>query len=135
MLARASAHLAMLTCGAFRGVETDFDDNDQPVLIGRRANDAALRVEAMSTGTRDQLYLALRLAAIEQYLDNAAPIPFVVDDILIHFDDERAAATLACLAQLAERTQVVLFTHHRRDFEMARKLAGTNGQVCALELG
>ena len=43
----------------------------------------------MSDGTLDQLYLALRLASIEQHLASQEPMPLVLDDIFIHFDDGR----------------------------------------------
>ena len=75
----------------------------------------------MSDGTRDQLYLALRLASVERYLDANEPVPFVLDDILINFDDERAEAALGALAELAQRTQVLLFTHHSRLRNLARQ--------------
>ncbi|CRI62892.1 putative SMC domain protein [Thiocapsa sp. KS1] len=122
ILGRTGSYFASLTCGAFSAVETDFDEADQPVLVGLRNSGERLRVEAMSTGTRDQLYLALRLANLEHYLANAEPMPFVVDDILIQFDDARALATLATLADFSAKAQVILFTHHGRDIEQARQL-------------
>ncbi len=123
ILARAAAYFQRLTCSSMDGVETDFDDADQPVLVGVRSSGERLRVEAMSSGTRDQLYLALRLATLDHYLDSAEALPFIVDDILIQFDDERAAATLEALAEFSRRTQVVLFTHHGRDRAQALTLA------------
>ena len=63
----------------------------------------------------------MRLASLEGYLakhDNNAP-PFIVDDILIRFDDERSIHTLQALARLAERMQVIFFTHHRHLLAMA----------------
>ena len=76
----------------------------------------------MSSGTRDQLYLALRLASLEKYMENAEPMPFIVDDILVDFDDRRSQAALQALAALAEKSQVILFTHHSRVVEQARTL-------------
>jgi uncharacterized protein YhaN len=46
-------------------------------------------------------------------------MPFVVDDILIKFDDGRARAALELLAELSRRTQVIFFTHHRHLVEIA----------------
>jgi len=43
----------------------------------------------------------------------------LADDILVKFDDDRAAATLGVLANLAARTQVLLFTHHLRLVDLA----------------
>jgi uncharacterized protein YhaN len=119
LLERASEHFAVLTLGSFAGLRADFNEKDEPVLVGVRPNDERVYVEGMSSGTRDQLYLSLRLASLEKYMESAEPMPFIVDDILVHFDDERAQATLGVLAGLAQRTQVILFTHHARLVEQA----------------
>jgi uncharacterized protein YhaN len=74
----------------------------------------------MSDGTRDQLFLAFRIASIEQYCAAAEPLPFIADDLLVHFDDERSAATLELLGKLAQTTQVLLFTHHASVRDMAK---------------
>jgi uncharacterized protein YhaN len=135
MLAAAGSYLATLSGGAFTAVETDFDDRDQSVLCAVRAGGERLRVEALSTGTRDQLYLALRLAALDNYLSgDAEPLPFVVDDILVQFDDARTRATLQALAAFSRRTQVLLFTHHAQVAEDARALADAGGGVYVHEL-
>ena len=125
LLERASEHFAVLTRGSFAGLRADFNEKDEPVLVGVRPNDERVYVEGMSSGTRDQLYLALRLASLEKYMESAEPMPFIVDDILVHFDDARAAATLGVLAELARLTQVILFTHHARLVEQARALDAT----------
>jgi uncharacterized protein YhaN len=77
-------------------------------------------VSRLSDGARDQLYLALRLASLRRYLEQHPALPLVLDDLLVHFDDERAAAALACLGELAKSVQVLFFTHHRRLIELAR---------------
>jgi len=133
LLERASEHFAVLTRGSFAGLRADFNEKDEPVLVGVRPNDERVYVEGMSSGTRDQLYLALRLASLEKYMESAEPMPFIVDDILVHFDDERSTATLGVLAELARKTQIILFTHHRRLVEQAQALeAGVPVRVHAL---
>jgi uncharacterized protein YhaN len=122
LLERASEHFAVLTRDSFAGLRADFNEKDEPVLVGMRPNDERVYVEGMSSGTRDQLYLALRLASLEKYMESAEPMPFIVDDILVHFDDARAQATLGVLAELARKTQIILFTHHRRLVEQAQAL-------------
>ena len=86
----------------------------------RSGGTEAVGVEGLSLGTADQLYLALRLASLEVYLESHEPIPLIVDDILIQFDDERAAAALETLAEVSRRTQVVLFTHHEHVCQIAQ---------------
>ena len=118
----ASGFFKKITMESFHGLRTDMDDQGKAILIGIRPDGSWVKVEGMSVGTRDQLYLALRLATLEWRLSFSEPMPFIVDDILINFDDDRSGATLEALAELAEKNQVILFTHHRRVVEIARSL-------------
>jgi len=124
LIKRASEHFAALTLGSFERLMADFDEKDEPVLVGIRPDGERVYGAGMSSGTRDQLYLALRLASLEKYMQDAEPMPFIVDDILVDFDDERSEAALSRLAALAENTQVIVFTHHYQVVEQARKLQG-----------
>lgn len=120
ILKRSGELFAGITCGSFSGLRVDFNDKGDAVLMGVRSNGKeTVGVEGMSDGTADQLYLAIRLASLEAYLEKNEAMPFIVDDILIHFDNERAAATLKIMAQLAGRTQIIFFTHHRHLVELA----------------
>ncbi len=47
------------------------------------------------------------------------PVPFVLDDVLVHFDNERSRMTLLLLADLSRRIQVLSFTHHTHLIERA----------------
>ena len=125
LVKRASEHFAALTLESFEGLMTDFNERDEPVLAGIRSGGERVYVEGMSSGTRDQLYLALRLASLEKYMETAEPMPFIVDDVLVEFDDARSEAALNALAELAEKTQVILFTHHLQVVEQAKKSQGT----------
>ena len=120
LIARASELFAAMTLGAFERLRAEYDDKGSPVMVGVRHGDGStVTVTGMSDGTADQLYLALRLASLEQYLTQSEPLPFVVDDILLRFDDQRALATLEVLADLSRKTQVIFFTHHRHLVELA----------------
>lgn len=122
LIQRASEHFASLTLGSFEAVMTDFDQKDEPILVGVRQGGERVHVAGMSNGTRDQLYLALRFASLEKFMESSEPMPFIVDDVLVDFDDGRSAAALNSLADLASKTQVILFTHHARVVEQARAL-------------
>jgi hypothetical protein len=120
VLARASSLFAALTLGKYAGLEVGFGESDEPTLVavceGRK-----LETNALSDGTLDQLYLALRVASLERLTASRGPLPLLLDDVLVHFDDQRAAAALAILSDLAKHTQVILFTHHARIVEIARR--------------
>ena len=127
VLARAGELFAKLTLGSYANLRDELDESGKPILLGVRPNDAEVSVAGMSDGTRDQLYLALRLATLEQHLGKGEPMPFVVDDILIGFDDNRTRICLEVLAELALSTQVLLFTHHRRVLALAGELDAQAG--------
>ena len=118
----ASGFFRKITTESFSGLRTDIDDHGKAILIGVRPDGSWVKVDGMSVGTRDQLYLALRLATLEWRLNFSEPMPFIVDDILINFDDDRSGSTLEALAELSEKNQVILFTHHRQVVEIARSL-------------
>jgi uncharacterized protein YhaN len=122
ILRGASALFSQLTQGAWRGLEADFGESDEPVLSCVRANGERVGVQGLSAGTRDQLYLALRLASIQQLSAARELMPLVMDDLLIHFDDDRAGAALRALGEFANVTQVLLFTHHARLCELATEV-------------
>ena len=120
VLACAGNHFARLTRGSFRSLGADADDKGDPFLVGVRPDGIRVGVGGMSTATVDQLYLAMKLASMEHYIQTRPPLPLVVDDLLIQFDDERAAAALLCLADLSRMTQILFFTHHDHLVELAR---------------
>ena len=124
LLEKSGQVFKQLTRDAFDGLAAEFNDEDIPVMVGRRANGANIPVEGMSDGSRDQLYLALRFAAMDRYLEEHEPMPFILDDLLITFDNERTKAILPQLVDLAKRTQIFLFTHHEHLVELCHETVG-----------
>lgn len=121
LLERASAIFRVLTLEKFSKLTVELDDNDTLYLAGIRLDDTRVGVEGMSDGTVDQLYLALRLAAIEEYVQKSQPLPFVADDLFINYDDSRAAAGFKALSELSQKTQVLFFTHHKHLVNVAKE--------------
>jgi uncharacterized protein YhaN len=123
IIKRASELFERLTLQSFTGLTVDYDEKDQPVLMGVRENGDKVSIDGMSDGTTDQLYLALRVASIEKYAHENEPVPFIVDDILVHFDDTRSKETLRILLELSKKTQIIFFTHHYRLVEIIREIS------------
>jgi uncharacterized protein YhaN len=121
VIERASVLFRRLTLEQYERVRTTFNEHDEAVLCCVRDGREIDITKALSDGTRDQLYLALRLASLERYIARNEAMPFIVDDIFIHFDDERAREGLRILGELSQRTQVLFFTHHQRLVELARE--------------
>ncbi|MCK5800528.1 MAG: chromosome segregation protein SMC, partial [Deltaproteobacteria bacterium] len=127
VLAQAAEHFTRLTLGSFSGLRDDLDDKGKPILLGLRPRGQDVAVEGMSEGSRDQLYLALRLATLEERWRESEPLPLIVDDILVGFDDARSRAALEVLAEIATKAQVILFTHHERLVDLAKDLPTERG--------
>lgn len=122
VLERASELFARLTLGSFARLAIEETDKGKSVLVGVRPDGSTtLRVEAMSDGSCDQLYLSLKIASLEIWLRAHEPIPLIVDDILLRFDNPRSVAALQVLAELSDLTQVIFFTHHAHLIDLARE--------------
>ena len=131
MLFLASTIFAQLTLGSFERLTVDFDS--EPLkLQGRRHNGTAVDIEGMSDGTRDQLYLALRLAALDMHLEQGHVLPFIADDLFINFDDDRSQAGLVALGELAKKTQVIFLTHHEHLLPLVRNVFGERVNIANL---
>ncbi|KHJ63590.1 ATP-binding protein, partial [Burkholderia glumae] len=132
MLSRASEIFAGLTLGDFSRLVVD-TERQPPELSARRANGRPVAVGGLSEGTRDQLFLALRIAALELQLGNKAALPFVADDLFINFDDARSKAGLAALRELSTRTQVLFLTHHAHLLPLVEEVFGAQVNVVELQ--
>jgi len=131
MLARAGEIFSKITLGSFVRLIVDFDK--QPMeLLGQRADGSQVVPSGMSDGTADQLYLALRLAALELHLEQSMPLPFIADDLFINFDDARARAGLEALAVLSEQTQVIFLSHHDHLVPVIQDVFGKQVNVVTL---
>jgi uncharacterized protein YhaN len=131
MLQSASRIFASLTLGSFDKLTVDFDS--EPLkLVGRRTDGKSVEVAGMSEGTRDQLYFALRLAALELHLSQAHALPFIADDLFINYDDARSTAGLRALRDLSRSTQVLFLTHHHHLLPAITEVFGADVNVVTL---
>lgn len=80
-----------------------------------------------SSGTGDQVYLALRLALAVNFAERTEDMPLILDDIFVRFDEARQRDTLVFLLDFARTRQVLLFTCHARTAELAKE-ADTHGR-------
>ncbi|MGV2182832.1 ATP-binding protein [Rhizobium rhizogenes] len=124
VITRAGELFSLLTGHGFTRLVEEHDDADTLQLLAERSGGERVPLAGLSEGTGDQLYLALRLAFLEDYSARNEPAPLIVDDIFQTFDDERASAGLKALAGTAERFQTILFTHEMSVVEIAKREIG-----------
>ncbi|SFX45842.1 Uncharacterized protein YhaN [Thermoactinomyces sp. DSM 45891] len=76
-------------------------------------------VEYLSTGTIDQMYLALRFALLQFYSEmTQTRLPLILDDCFVHFDQDRLSETMQLLHQFSQEHQVILCTCQTREREL-----------------
>ena len=100
-------------------------------LEGSRSNGQLVGISGMSDGTRDQVYLALRLAALELHLEQSMPLPFIANSF-INFDNARSEAGLEALQALSEQTQVIFLTHHDHLVPSVQRVFGKQASIIML---
>lgn len=106
----ASEYLAQLTCGKYQSIWTSLGERRLLITDGEEAH---FSVEQLSNGTREQLFLALRLALVSEFAERGIELPMILDDVLVNFDQHRTEAAIQTLIEFAERGhQVLLFTSH-----------------------
>lgn len=109
-LREASYFLEKLTAGQYSRIWTRLIGEE---LLVDNANKETLRVELLSRGTREAVYLSLRLALVSAYARRGAILPMVLDDVLVNFDSDRARAAAKVLRDFAASGyQILMFTCH-----------------------
>jgi uncharacterized protein YhaN len=109
-LAAASHFLRRLTGGKYANIWTPLG---QRHLCIDDEHGETLRVEQLSNGTREQLFLAIRLAMVREFANQGVELPMVLDDIIVNFDQLRTEAAVDTLLEFAEQgQQILLFTCH-----------------------
>ncbi len=131
MLAKASSIFKTLTLDSFSRLLVD-SDGPAPRLFGVRPDGQQVDVAGMSEGSRDQLYLALRLAALEIQIAQGFNMPLIADDLFINFDDRRTEAGLKVLGDLSRSMQVIFLTHHDHLVPLAKDVLGADLNVVVL---
>ncbi len=118
MIATVSRLLGQMTGGKY--LEFDRSGGGKQNIVIRRADGVERTPDQLSTGTREQLYLAIRLAYVLHYCEKNQPLPIVIDDVLVNFDEVRTRQTLTALADISRSVQVLFFTCHPHLVALAR---------------
>jgi energy-coupling factor transporter ATP-binding protein EcfA2 len=113
LIHRAEALLVRLTRGRYDTLILG-DDRDPEALQVRGFHlPGHLPVESpLSTGTREQIWFALRMAVVDLVEGGGEPLPLALDELLVNWDPERQGAALDTLAELSQDRQIFLVTCH-----------------------
>ena len=124
---RASYLLNRMTQGAWQQVRMNSEGDIEVIDALRTARSPYL----LSLGTRQQLYLSLRIALLMMSDNVGRSLPVLCDDILVNFDEKRRIGAAQALLDLAQYRQVVVFTCHP---EIVSLMQGVDSSLNFLEL-
>lgn len=112
ILRRAGEHLAILTGGRYDRLEVAGERHRALRVSGPAAGPGVEVGPPLSTGTCEQIYLALRLALVRHLDEGGQRLPLFLDEVLVNWDPERRRRGLDLLERTATERQVFLFTCH-----------------------
>ena len=119
-LAVASKYMQQLTGGEYQRIWTPLADD---ILLVDNAAGESLSVDVLSRGTREQLFLSVRLALVANFASRGIQLPMVLDDVLVNFDAVRAQRAARALCDFAAGGhQLLVFTCHEHMWQMFREL-------------
>jgi len=114
VLKSAESVFSEITGGKYPRIVKPLDEDE--VFI-QNEQGAKIKVSETSRGTREQLYLSMRLGLIEEYESRSEPLPIVMDDVLVNFDDSRKATVISALKHFSKHRQIIVLTCHKASLE------------------
>ena len=91
------------------------------IMLSDPQNEIIVPTSILSSGTLDQIYLALRIAISETVFKINESLPFIMDEPFSQYDDERTDNAMKCIYDISRKQQVILFTCKHREVEQISK--------------
>jgi uncharacterized protein YhaN len=126
VLKTASEIFEKVTDSHFQQVFQPADQESEIKVIDREGK--IFDVDQLSRGTVEQLYIAIRLGVAKEFTRRVAPLPLVMDDVMVNFDPERQEKMAEVFAELAGEVQILYFTCHPQAVELLNR-AGAKGKM------
>ena len=118
-LTTASSYLHRISSGRYHRIWAPLGED---FLCVDDEYSRTFRVEQLSGGTREQLFLALRFALVREFAGRGIELPVIMDDLFVNFDEGRTEAAVECLIEVAsEGQQILFFTCHQHLAELFQK--------------
>jgi len=123
VLADASSILSSITGGRYPAIILPPGDNGEYDLkVVTKSGKHLSGATELSRGTREELYLSLRLALAKDFASRLGTLPFIADDVFVNFDPSRADAAMVALSYFSADNQTLLFTCHPETVARAKRL-------------
>lgn len=110
-----STIIEKISSGKYKNVK--FIDGEG--IVVELENGEYINANKLSIGTIDQLYLSLRLSAIQEITEEKMPI--ILDETFAYYDQERLTNILKYLKELTQKNQVIIFTCSERERQILQQ--------------
>jgi uncharacterized protein YhaN len=119
-LQEASKYMSQLTDGKYTRIWTPLAHD---ILFVDNADGQSLSVQVLSRGTREQLFVSLRLALVAAYARRGIHLPMILDDVFVNYDAGRTRTACAVLREFAKQGhQLLVFTCHEHVWQMFKDI-------------
>ncbi len=119
-LREASEYMRQLTNGKYTRIWTPLAHD---ILFVDTAEGQPLSVQVLSRGTREQLFVSLRLALVAAYARRGIHLPMILDDVFVNFDAGRTRVACSVLREFAKQGhQLLVFTCHEHVWRMFQEI-------------
>ncbi|MCC7474497.1 MAG: AAA family ATPase [Pirellulales bacterium] len=120
-LREASLYMSQLTDGRYTRIWTPLAHD---ILFVDTAEGQSLSVQVLSRGTREQLFVSLRLALVAAYARRGIHLPMILDDVFVNYDAGRTRTACAVLRNFAKQGhQLMVFTCHEHVWQMFKEIS------------
>lgn len=123
VIRRAAEYLALMTDSRYILLSQEGERGLSVVVEENKAERARKDEVKWSSGLADQVYLSMRLALATLWGKNSEPLPLILDDLLVRFDEGRQKGAAEAIFEAGRHNQVLLFTCQRSTFDIFRSLA------------
>lgn len=107
-------------------------DDAMGLMLEAPGYEALVPLEQLSGGTIDQVYLAMRLAAVGLMERGGEKLPLFMDEPFAQYDDDRVTSAFQLLSDISTQRQIFLFTCKEREVTLAREVFGDRLNIIRL---
>ncbi|HCL79252.1 MAG TPA: hypothetical protein DIC53_04710 [Synergistaceae bacterium] len=127
VIRRAGLYLSLMTNDRYTLLSEGAEQGLSVVLEEKDPSRARKDELKWSAGLGDQVYLSMRLALATLWGRNSEPLPLILDDLLVRFDEGRQRGAAEAIVEAAKDNQILLFTCQKRTMEVFRQVQADRG--------
>ena len=128
VIRRAGEYLALMTGDRYH-LLSEGDEKGFSVVLEEKQQSRERKDELKwSSGLGDQVYLSMRLALASLWGKNSEPLPLILDDLLVRFDEGRQRGAAKAICEAARENQMLLFTCQKNTLDIFRDVVAEGGE-------